>query len=133
MATQPHRGLAVTSLVLGFLALAGSVTIIVAPLGVIAVVTGVVSLRRNSIGRGTAISGIVLGSLGVLISVVVALFLGYLVSESGLNDFSRCVREAHGDPVAAQQCGREFNERLDKRFGPPPTATMTVTISPGAP
>ena len=123
--SKPPRGLAITAMVLGFLALVGFFTIVAAVLGFFAIVTGAVALRRirygQSAGRAMAITGITLGVLGVLLAVLFALALGYWVAESGLNELSRCVSRAGDDPVATQDCGKSFDEHFQDRFGPPPT------------
>ena len=121
----PSRGLAVTALILGLLSFVAFFTIVAAILGILAIVAGIVALRRirhgEATGRGMALTGITFGVLGVALATLVAVVLGYFVSESGLNDLSRCVRKAGHDPVATQECGKSFDQHFKNRFGPVPT------------
>lgn len=76
---QPaSRGLAIASLVLGILWLCGVGA-------VLALIFGIVALRRVrrgvGAGKGMAIAGIVLGSLGILVGVVLWVALGRVVGD----------------------------------------------------
>ncbi|MCE5289961.1 MAG: DUF4190 domain-containing protein [Nocardiaceae bacterium] len=121
----PPRGLAITSLILGLVSVLAFFTIVAAVLGLFAIITGAVALRRIRYGHASggpmAAAGITFGVIGVVLAVVVAVALGYFISESGLNDLSRCVSSAGRDPVAAQECGKSFDQHFKDRFGPIPT------------
>ena len=79
-------GLAVASMVVGIIGLllslvCGCFMVVSAPLDLIAVVLGVVALQQNNRGeaggRGMAIAGIVCGSIGLALSLLILLFLGF--------------------------------------------------------
>ena len=73
--TQPDlSNLAVASLVLGILSLAGA-----GPLtGIPAIVTGIMALKSPS-GRGMAIAGIITGSVSILLALLILLFFVSLI------------------------------------------------------
>ncbi|HEV8055763.1 MAG TPA: DUF4190 domain-containing protein [Nocardioidaceae bacterium] len=78
---QPRNGLGIAALVVGILALLLAVYFFPLGLllGVVAIILGIVGMRRVSRGqatnRGMAISGVVLGVLALLIAAALALFV----------------------------------------------------------
>jgi apolipoprotein N-acyltransferase len=67
------KPLAITSLILGILSAAGA--LIVLPIlfllaGIAAVILGFLSRRRESSGKGMALAGIILGFVGIALSVI---------------------------------------------------------------
>jgi len=114
--------MAIAALVLGALALLLCWTIIGGILlGLIAVVLGIVAVVRARSGRaagtGLAVTGIVLGTIGLIIAgVLVAVGISFLNSESGQN-LQDCLEQAGDDQTAIDQCQQEFNEDLQDRFG----------------
>ena len=110
-------GMATAALVLGILALITSITVIGGVLlGLLAVILGVIALRRANrglaLGRGRAIAGIVLGLLGILVAgVLIAAGLSILNSEEGKN-LQDCLRDAGSDQSQVQQCQDQFRDQV---------------------
>jgi hypothetical protein len=102
--------------VLGVLALLTGLFVIGGLLGIVAIVLGVLGRKKAKRGEasngGMALAGIVLGALGLLLSVLVvggvASFLG---SEEGGN-LTECLQDAGNDTAAQQQCQTEFEDQL---------------------
>jgi hypothetical protein len=118
--SQPSRGgsgMAITSLVLGVLALLSSWTVIGGILlGLAAVILGLIALskikRGQAGGKAMAIIGIIAGALGLIIAVaLIAIGASLLNSESGQN-LQDCLEDAGNDQEAQAQCQREFQEEL---------------------
>lgn len=119
---QPVRpvgggGMATTALVLGILALVTSITVFGGVLlGLLAVIFGVIGLRRANrglaLGRGRAIAGIILGVLGILVAAaLVAIGVSFLNSEEGKN-LQDCLSKAGNDQTQVQQCQDEFRQKV---------------------
>ena len=71
----PSKGFSIASLVTGILALlCGLAAIVSVPLGIAAIVLGVLGIRKHA-GKGMAIAGIITGSLGILIGLLTALLV----------------------------------------------------------
>lgn len=98
------NGMAITSLVVAIVSFFLAFIVIGALGGVVAVVLGIVALRRvrdaggAQGGRGLAISGIVVGGLSILIGaalLVVFVIVGTAVEQgsTGFTDFFECVEE----------------------------------------
>ena len=74
MPPQEPKGMAIAALVLGILAIVFALVPLIAfPLGALAVIFGVISLRRNT-AKGMSIAGLITGSLGLLFTVIVFVF-----------------------------------------------------------
>ncbi|KAA8890534.1 DUF4190 domain-containing protein [Nocardia colli] len=126
------KGLAITALVLGIIALLSFWTLVGGYLfGAFAVIFGIVALVKTRSGRaggaGMAITGLILGALG-LIGAIVVTVVGYsFFVNSGGKDFVDCVNKAGGDQSKVDQCEREWNQRLEDKFSvtltPPPAPT----------
>jgi lysylphosphatidylglycerol synthetase-like protein (DUF2156 family) len=114
--------MAIAALVLGVLALLLCWTVIGGILlGLIAVVLGIVAAVRAGKGRaqgkGLAITGAVLGAIGLILSgVLVAVGVSLLNSESGQN-LQDCLQDAGDDQAQVEQCQREFNDDLENQLG----------------
>lgn len=130
---EPRRGagLAIAALVVGIFALLTCWTIIGGiGLGLVALVLGIVAVGRSrkdgAPGKGMAISGIVLGVLGIIAAIVMLAFGVWAFNESGAGTYVDCLQKA-GDSTAAQQrCDDEFQSNLEDRFG----VTIEPTIAP---
>lgn len=128
-----RNGLGVAALVVALLSLPAALTIIGGLiLGITAIVLGFMGRGRVSRGEanngGVAVAGIVLGALGVLLSlvlIVVAVVFGRWFMDWGGRDYFDCMQDAGNDRVAQAQCEDEFRGRLEEKFG------MTTTPSPG--
>src|SRR5699024_3630319 len=74
------KGLAMTSLITGIIGLLlGWVPIVGLVIGAVAVVTGIVALRKTQ-PKGMSITGIVTGGLAMLLSIILAVTVGFIVS-----------------------------------------------------
>jgi hypothetical protein len=114
--------MAVTALVLGVIALLSCWTVIGGILfGLVAVVLGIVAARRagrgEAGGRGMAITGIVLGLVGVGLSVAIVALLGAFWNSASFEDYRDCVRDAGTDQTALEECEREFRDVIVEEQG----------------
>lgn len=115
--TGPARnGLGVAALVLGILAFFTGVFFVGAALGVAAIVLGVLGRGRAKRGEATnggmALAGIILGVIGILMTVaVVAGAAAFLKSDTG-QQLQDCLERAGQDVEAQQQCQVEIQERV---------------------
>jgi uncharacterized membrane protein len=120
--TQPARpvsggGMATAALVLGLLALITSFTVIGGVLlGLLAIIFGVIGLRRANrglaLGRGRAIAGIILGVLGILVAgALIAAGVSLLNSDKGKN-LKDCLKNAGTDQSQVQKCQDEFRNQV---------------------
>lgn len=107
-------GMAIAALVLGILALVTFWTAVGGiVLGLIAIILGVVALRRvrrgAAAGRGMAIAGVVLGTIGLLLGLAwAALFVW--VFNSNLAD---CLADAGNDQAQVEKCRNDFQRDLE--------------------
>lgn len=100
------KGLAITSLILGILSFLSGWVILGGILGIVGLVLGIVALRKTKTGgggKGLAITGIVFSSLGILISLVMLVFFGWIFSA-----FGECMPYAENE-VLMEQC---INQQL---------------------
>lgn len=120
--SKPGRGMAIAALVLGILALLLCWTVIGGILlGLIALVLGIVAAVKARKGRargaGMAITGAVLGAIGLILAgVLVAVGVSILNSESGQN-LQDCLEDAGNDDAAVEQCQQEFEGDLEDQLG----------------
>jgi hypothetical protein len=75
--TQPQQesGLAIASLILGVVSMTGPGLL----LGIPAIITGAIALKRKLAGRGLAIAGLVTGIISTVISILFILFIAFMV------------------------------------------------------
>lgn len=100
------KGLAITSLILGILSFLSGWVVLGGILGIVGLVLGIVALRKTKTGgggKGLAITGIVFSSLGILISLVMLVFFGWIFSA-----FGECMVYAENE-VLMEQC---INQQL---------------------
>ncbi|MEV0356143.1 DUF4190 domain-containing protein [Nocardia sp. NPDC050697] len=122
------KGLAITALVLGIIALLSCWTLVGGILfGVFAIIFGLIAgiKARNGTagGGGMAVAGALLGLAGIVISVVIGLFFWNIFEDAGFTDFVDCVSSAGNDQAKVQQCEDEFNQNVQDRF--------SITVTPG--
>jgi Domain of unknown function (DUF4190) len=119
---QPVRpvsggGMATAALVFGILAVITSFTLIGGVLlGLLAVIFGVIGLRRANrglaFGRGRAIAGILLGLLGIVVSAALIAFgLSVFNSKEG-KDLQSCLKKAGTSQSQIQQCQDQFKKKV---------------------
>ncbi len=122
--TQPARpvvgggGMATAALVLGILALVTCWTVIGGVLlGLLAVIFGIVGLRRANrglaLGRGRAIAGIILGLLGIVVAgLLIAVGVSLLNSDEA-KTLQSCLKDAGNDQAKVQQCQDQFRDQVN--------------------
>jgi predicted PurR-regulated permease PerM len=109
--------MATAALVLGILAVITSFTVFGGViLGLLAVIFGVIGLRRANrgvaLGRGRAIAGIILGLLGIVLAVaLVAIGVSVLNSPEGKN-LQDCLKSAGSDQSQVQKCQDQFRNQV---------------------
>ena len=121
----PKNGLGIAALVLGILAILATITVIGVilgiPLGLLAVILGIVGLRRVGKGlatnKGVAIAGIVTGALGLVVSVAVVVLGATFFASSGGGDLVDCMTQAGGDQAQVLQCRQQYEQQLQDQFG----------------
>lgn len=126
----PANGLGIAALVVAIIALLLTWSVIGGLIfGVTAVVLGFLAHGRSRRGEatngGVAVSGIVLGAIACVLSLV---FVGIWVhfgkqwfDDIGGPDYVHCLERAGDDTVAQQQCEQEFERRVEDSFGVTPT------------
>lgn len=121
-AVAPRNGFGVTALVLGILALVLCWTVwggIV--LGVLALIFGILGVKRANRGeatnKGLSISGIVTGSIGLVIGVLLAVLVGSIFALFGgqLSDLQDCLKQAGSDQAKVTQCEQQFSSDVHQR------------------
>ena len=121
MPPAPRNGLGVASLVVAIIAILGTCFLFGGLLGVVAIVLGVLGLRRVSRGeannRAVAVTGIALGALAIVLTGLMLAFGIRVFNEYGGRDLISCVLDAGGDNDKVQQCMDEFQQRVDSGTG----------------
>jgi hypothetical protein len=118
-AVPPPSGMATASLVTGVLSLPLLIFFgLGAIAGIVAVVLGIVAVRRvgrgQASGRGLAIGGIVTGAISVLLGVLI--FLALVAFGFGFaGEFERCLEETGSQQVCQERLERELTERFLER------------------
>lgn len=112
------RGLAITSLVLGILALLSSPTVLggvlLGLLGLIFGIIAVVKARRGTAGGGViAWFGLALAVLGLIAGILIGVVAGDWVANHGGRDYMDCVKQANKDQTKIQQCADQFRSSLE--------------------
>ena len=121
---------------LGILALLLGVVLVGALFGLAAIVLGVIGRSRARRGEATnggmALAGIILGVLGILVSIFVVVSVTSLFGEE-FSSLAECIEQA-GTQAEVEECERDFQEqrrrlaepaapgqqRRRARRGPPP-------------
>lgn len=118
----PRNGLGVAALVLALIALVSSCSVVGGlVLGVAAIVLGFLGRGRVTRGEanngGVALTGIILGSLAVVVSLAfVAMYVG-IFNNYGGQDLLTCVQDAGGDNTKVEQCMDQFQRRVEEQTG----------------
>lgn len=91
----PKTGLSTSALVLGIVAscigLIPILGIFALPCAVLAIIFGIVGIRRN-VKRGFAITGVVTGVLGIVLAIA-----GLVIVNNAVNDVSDCLNTISSD------------------------------------
>lgn len=109
--------MAVAALVLGILGLLSSITVVGGILlGLLAIIFGIVASKRakrgEAGGRGMAITGIVTGTLGILVVIGLIAFGVSLLNSKAGKSYQDCVRNANGDRAQIQACANQFGRQV---------------------
>lgn len=121
---QGGRGLAITALVLGILALLSSPTVLGGVLfGLLGLVFGIIatvkSRRGTAAGGGMAITGLILAVLGLVGGIVVGVVAGNWLADHGGRSYMDCVKQAGNDQSQVRKCADEWKSSLENT--PTPT------------
>lgn len=115
-APAPRNGLGLAALILGVIAILTCWVVIGGVFGLLAIVLGVLGAGRARRGRatnrGVAITGIVTGAIGLVLSIVIVVTAGTLFVTFGGGQVVDCVQQAAGDPAKIQQCGQQVQEQV---------------------
>ena len=112
----PRNGLGIAALVLGLLALFSSWTVVGGILfGLLAIVLGVIGRGRAKRGEanngGLALAGIILGALGLLISIGLIALGASLLNSDSVQNLQDCLEQAATE-AEVQQCRTDLEENL---------------------
>ena len=126
---RPKNGMGTAALILGILGFLGSFVVIGIVLDLLAIVFGFIGRGRAKRGQatngGAAMVGIVLGVLGILLAILVAVVFGSAVyaflnfgGGQTLQQFQDCLSQAQNAPSpaavqqAVEQCNQQFQQQL---------------------
>jgi uncharacterized protein DUF4190 len=117
-AARPGAGMAITALIMGILALLLFWTVVGGILfGIIALILGPIASGRAkrgvSSGRGMAITGAVLGLIGLIASVALVAVGVSIFNSSGAKTFTQCVDDANGDQTKLHKCEDKFRHKIE--------------------
>ena len=83
---KPSAALAITALVLGIFAFFTGLLFIGGALGLVSVILGIISLKKvkagTASGKGMAITGIILGALGIIATIGMIIFFTWAAAEA---------------------------------------------------
>ena len=113
----PKNGFGIAALVLGILSLPAAFTVIGGVLlGLAAVILGFLGRGRAKKGEATnggmALTGAILGLVGIVLSIVFAVAVGSLLSRGDFGSLTECLESAGNDKAAQQDCSREFEDSI---------------------
>lgn len=75
---QQESSLSIVSLILGILSLTGFGFV----LGIPAIITGAIALKKHQPGRGLSIAGIITGAISTFVSLLIIGFFGYFIIDA---------------------------------------------------
>ena len=131
----PHNrsnGLALAALIIGIVAVVFCWTIIGGILfGLAAVILGFLGRSRvkkgvTTNGSGMALIGIILGFLGLVLSIVMVIVGIGVFRSAGGGDFIDCMKDAGNSQSAQQACSDQFKNNIEDKFG----VSIPETASP---
>jgi heme/copper-type cytochrome/quinol oxidase subunit 2 len=88
-------------------------------LGVLALIFGIIGVRRARRGeatnRGQALAGAITGGIGLVISIVIVTILGVFVftHRTQIDQYTRCLQNAHTQH-ARDVCNQEFRNSINR-------------------
>lgn len=112
-------GMATAAMVLGVLAILTCWTVWGGVLlGLLAIIFGVIAARRASrsvgTGRGRAVTGIVTGAIGLLLSIVLIAVGVSILNSSSVKDLRSCLKDAGSNQQKVQQCQNQYRDQVNK-------------------
>ncbi|MQY22953.1 DUF4190 domain-containing protein [Nocardia macrotermitis] len=112
------RGLAITALVLGILAIISSPTLVggvlFGLLGLIFGIIAVVKARRGTAGGGAmAWVGLALAALGLIAAIALGVVEGMWIVDHGGRTYWDCAQQANGDQAKVQKCADQFRSSFE--------------------
>lgn len=121
----PKNGLGIAALVLGIVSILAAVTLIGVilgiPLGLLALILGIIGMRRVGKGvatnKGVAIAGIVTGLLGLILSIAIVAVGATFFANSGGSDLVQCIQQAAGDQARTLQCQQQYQQQVEEQVG----------------
>ena len=113
----PKNGFGIAALVLGILSLPAAFTVIGGVLlGLAAVILGFLGRGRakkvQATNGGMALTGAILGLVGIVLSIVFAVAVGSLLSRGDFGSLTECLDAAGDDRAAQQECSAEFEDSI---------------------
>jgi hypothetical protein len=118
-APAPRNGLGLSALILGVIAILTCWIVIGGLFGLLAIVLGVLGAGRARRGRatnrGVAITGIVTGAVGLVLSIVIVVTAGTLFVSFGGGQVVDCVQQSGGDQAKLQECSRQVQQQLQQQ------------------
>ncbi len=114
---SPRNGFGIAALVLGILSIPAGFTVIFGvPLAIAAIVFGALGRGRAKKGLanngGLALTGLILGVVGLLISIAIGALAGSLLSRGDFGNLTDCLESAGNDKVAQNECSVEFEDSI---------------------
>ncbi|MBH0781227.1 DUF4190 domain-containing protein [Nocardia bovistercoris] len=121
------KGMAITALVLGILAILGLLVVFGGfVFGLFAVIFGIIALvksrRGTGAGAGMAVAGLILGIIGIVAASVIAVLGFRFFEEIGGTDYVDCLSNAGGDQAKIEQCERDFQQNIEDKY--------SITLTP---
>ncbi|WP_067834807.1 DUF4190 domain-containing protein [Nocardia lijiangensis] len=121
------KGLAITALVLGILALLSFWTILGGVLfGLFGLIFGIIAFvkarKGTAGGTGMAVTGLILSVLALIGSILIAIVGWSFFVDSGGKDLIDCLDKAGNDQSKIDECERKWNQNIEDRF--------SVTLTP---
>ena len=125
--SKPGSGMAIGALVCGILAILFSWTIVGGILlGLIAAILGFIAYSKAKKGQaggtGMSLTGIILGLVGIALSIVLVVVGVGLFKKSGAGDYIDCINKAGDNTSEQQRCADEFQRHIEDQFD--------ITITP---
>jgi hypothetical protein len=114
---SPRNGFGIAALVLGILALITCWTVLGGIVfGLIAAILGFLGRGRAKKGEanngGMALTGAILGLLGLAASIVFAVVVGSLLSRGDFGSLTECLESAGNDQAAIDECSADFEDSV---------------------
>jgi Domain of unknown function (DUF4190) len=115
----PRNGIGTAALVLGVIGFLLAIIVLGGLLGIVAIILGIVGLSRvrrgEATNRGSAIAGIVLGALAVLLAGVLVVAGATFISDNKeeFDDLGDCLDKATTDQDR-DDCADEFRDQIER-------------------